>query len=123
MPLFEHGAGLRDGFISGWEKVEVIQKAAVMLCPYQIDAGPHVPLEAQACGTPVLAFRKAAMPEYVFGGFLADSVQEMAGLVPMAMSLDPGDIRRGIVDAGFCVERQVREIETLLRKVLAGERW
>ena len=93
MPLLEFGAGLRDGFISGWDKVEMIQKASVMLCPYQIDAGPHVPLEAQACGTPVLAFRKAAMPEYVVGGYLSDSVEEMAFQVSAAMKLGPADIR------------------------------
>lgn len=123
MPLLEFGAGLRGGYISGNAKVDAIQNAAAMLCPYKIDAGPHVPLEAQSCGTPVIALNRAALPEYVFGGYFGDSVEEMAGYVSLAMELDPVEVRRRIVAANFSVERQVRQIENLLEKVLDGETW
>ena len=125
LPLYDFGHGCRYGPITGTKKVRELQRAIAILCPYQIDAGPQVPLEAMACGTPVIGFAKCAMMEYVplGGGFLTRSVEDMAKSVYLAQEMKPSDVRAAVLDAGFTVERQGQEMEDLLTRLLDGETW
>ena len=53
-------------------------------------------VEAMACGTPVVAFRRGSMPELIdhgCTGFLVDDVEEAAGAVDGVGGLDRADIR------------------------------
>jgi len=129
LPLQEYGRGCKDGKIDSESKVPVIQHARAMLCPYHVDAGPLTPLEAMACGTPVIGYSRASMPEYVpeGGGMLGDTIKEMAGLLGIARTYShefaPADVRKVMVDAGFTAARQVDEIEALLPGLINGDRW
>lgn len=129
VPLRAYGDGCGDGLITTADKVPAIQRARAMLCPYYFDAGPHVPLEAMACGTPVVGYALAGMPEYVpdGGGMLGDTKEELAGLLGIvqeyAHEFAPADVRKAMVGAGFASERQVDEIEQLLIQLVKGERW
>ncbi len=67
------------------ELVEVIQGAAAMLMPLEWDE-PFglIVVESLACGTPVVAWRRGAMPEIVEDGetgFLVDDVESAAAVL------------------------------------------
>lgn len=123
LPLFEYGSGCRNGTISGTEKVRWYQHARAVLCPYKIDAGPHVPLEAMACGTPVVALDLAAMPEYVpaGGGFLVADPEEMAIVLESIDVFEPGSVRK--VVEPFNIDIRVSKYESLLRGLQEGKVW
>lgn len=56
-----------------------------------------VMIEAMACGTPVLALRRCAVPEIVepgLTGFHAPDAAELAGHAPAALTLDRAGVRR-----------------------------
>jgi glycosyltransferase involved in cell wall biosynthesis len=58
-------------------------------------------VEAMACGTPVLAFRRGSMPELIDDGctgFLVDDVEQAAGAVHRVGGLDRAGVRRVAVE-------------------------
>jgi glycosyltransferase involved in cell wall biosynthesis len=58
-------------------------------------------IESMACGTPVLAFNKGAVPEIVIHGktgFVVDSMDEMIGAVGEIDAIDPAECRSHIKD-------------------------
>jgi glycosyltransferase involved in cell wall biosynthesis len=68
-------------------------------------------VEAMACGTPVIAFRRGSMPELVdegVTGFVVDTVAEAAAAVAAASSLDRAPIRAQAV-ARFGRDRMIGE--------------
>lgn len=65
------GPGTEHGVVWGEEKVELLQRARALLFTATIECGPLTVLEAQACGTPVVALWSGGTPEYVaVPGFL-----------------------------------------------------
>jgi glycosyltransferase involved in cell wall biosynthesis len=81
-------------------------------------------VEAMASGTPVIAYRRGAMPELIdhgSTGFVVDSAEEAALAVTSAAGLDRPAIRRRAV-ARFGVERMVTAYLDVYRRVLLGER-
>ncbi len=57
-------------------------------------------VEAMACGTPVIAFRRGSMPEIIehgTTGFLVDDVDQAAHAVAFAATLDRPPIRQRAV--------------------------
>jgi len=79
-----------------------------------------VPIEAMACGTPVLGVGIGAVPELIepgLTGYLADSWEGLAGLVPRALELD----RRAIRDRArerFDYTRMVDAHEALYQRLV-----
>ena len=76
---------------------ELYQGALGLLYPAHEDFG-MIPVEAQACGTPVLGLARGGLRETVVAdqtGFLVDSLDPAAyaRLVPMLSRLDPAEIR------------------------------
>lgn len=79
------------------EKVRLISEARALLIPSLADeTSSLVAMEAAACGTPVIAFRRGALPEVVrdgVTGLLVDSVEEMAQAVTRVGQIMPADCR------------------------------
>ncbi|MCK5602135.1 glycosyltransferase [Candidatus Pacearchaeota archaeon] len=122
--LLEFGSGCKSGFILGEGKAMVYQRAIATLCPYSIDAGPNVVLESLSCGTPVIAFNRAAMPEYVLpgSGFIVDSVEEMVKAVSLVRNLKPSDVALAI-PGKFDIITRANAYEDLLIELINGKRW
>lgn len=126
LPLAAHGPNTANGPLTGAEKVAALQHAQAYLFPSIIDAGPQTPLEAMACGTPCVVLKRAGTVEYVAhgtGGYLCESVDEMALACHDAAGMDPASVRQSVIDGGFTVGRQADEMERLLKRAVAGEVW
>jgi glycosyltransferase involved in cell wall biosynthesis len=79
------------------EKLELLRHARAVLIPSMIEeTSSLVAMEAAACGTPVIAFRRGALPEVVVDrvtGFIVDSLEEMVDAVDMTRYIAPSDCR------------------------------
>src|SRR5690606_27482152 len=86
------------GPVCGGRKAELLARARCLLVTSQVDeTSSLVALEALASGTPVVGFRRGALPELVESGvtgFLVDSEEEMAEAILWADRLHPADCRR-----------------------------
>ncbi len=109
------------GSVGSAERNEVLASAAALLHPIHFDEpfGLSV-VEAMACGTPVVAYRRGSMPEIIdegVTGFLADDVDSAVSAVDLAASLD-----RTLVAARarvrFDVERMVDGYLEVYRQLL-----
>lgn len=83
-----------------------------------------VMIEAMACGTPVIAFRRGSVPEIVVDGktgFIVDTVDKMVKAIKNIDQIDRQECRRH-VEKNFIVERMVDRYEEIYRKVLKTNR-
>lgn len=107
------------------QKVRLLQHAAAVLVPSLAEeTSSLVAMEAAACGTPVIAFRRGALPEVVrhgVTGFVVDSVEQMARTVARLDGIRPADCRRH-AEQKFSAARMAEDYEQLYRRVLARER-
>jgi glycosyltransferase involved in cell wall biosynthesis len=81
-------------------------------------------VEAMACGTPVVAFRRGSMPEIVRDGetgFLCESVEEAVERLCAVAALDRRACRRW-VEARFTADRMVDDYLAVYRRILEGRR-
>lgn len=107
-------------------KCRVLGGAAATLFPIQWDE-PFgiVPVESNACGTPVVTFARGAMPEVVADGTSGRIVAPDADLgafaaaVDEATGLDPRACREH-VEANFSIARVTAGYEAVYRRVLGG---
>jgi glycosyltransferase involved in cell wall biosynthesis len=102
------------------ERDRLLAGAAALLYPllYPEPFG-LVPIEAMACGTPVVAVGIGAVPELVepgLTGFLSDSWEGLADLVPRALELDRATIRARAMQR-FDYSRMVDRHEALYRRL------
>jgi glycosyltransferase involved in cell wall biosynthesis len=109
------------GNVGGPARAAILGGAGVLLHPLGFDEpfGLCV-VEAMMCGTPVVAYRRGAMPEVIDGGqtgFLVDTVDEAAAAVPGALSID-----RSVVAATarrrFSADRRVGEYLSVYQQLL-----
>jgi glycosyltransferase involved in cell wall biosynthesis len=83
-----------------------------------------VAIEAMACGAPVVALNKGAMPEIIesgLTGYLARDEEEMASLVPRAMELDRAAIRAR-VESRFDISAVARNYHRLYERIVRSAR-
>lgn len=109
--------------VKGVEKSELLGGAAAMIFPIQWEEPFGLAMvEAMACGTPVVAFRRGAAKELVepgLTGFLVDSVDEMVARVGEVGQIDPAACARRARER-FSPKRMGDGYEAVYRKVLAG---
>ena len=100
------------GEVTHGEKVELLQNARATLFPIEWEE-PFglVMIESMACGTPVIATRRGAVPEVIEHGRSGIIVEDYR-LMPLALeeadAIDPWECRR-YVEERFAPERMVRD--------------
>jgi alpha-1,3-rhamnosyl/mannosyltransferase len=114
------------GFVDDDRLVELYRSAACLLFPSLAEGFGFPPLEAMACGTPVVAARAASVPEVV-----GDAAPLVAPRDPDALAAAVRDVLRdpapwraaGLARAaGFSWERCARTIAGVWRAVAASPR-
>jgi glycosyltransferase involved in cell wall biosynthesis len=109
------------GSVGPAERTEVLGSAAALLHPiaFAEPFGLSV-IEAMACGTPVIAYRRGSMPEVIdegVTGFVVSGIEEAVASVPLAVRLDPETIRARARER-FDAERMVDEYLRVYRSIL-----
>ena len=117
-------AGVRQdvrffGFVPHQTLAALYRMATVFAFPSLYEGFGLPPLEAMACGTPVVTSRISSLPEVVGdGALLVDPYSEEEIAVGITRVLDDEDLRRRLIERGleraasFSWERSVRQIHT-----------
>lgn len=110
-----------SGNVSGRSKMRFISQARALLFPIQWDEpfGMAV-IEALACGTPVIAMNRGAMPEIIqhgVNGFLANNEEEFEEYMGRVDEIDPAACRAS-VERHFTAENMAREYLERYRHVI-----
>ncbi len=109
------------GSVGPVERNQLLGKAAALLHPINFEEpfGLSV-VEAMACGTPVIAFRRGSMPEIIDdgrNGYLVKNVHEAVDQVPRISILSRSACRR-TVEERFSVERMVDQYCDLYQQIV-----
>jgi glycosyltransferase involved in cell wall biosynthesis len=104
-------------------KVELLQDARATLFPIEWEE-PFglVMIESMACGTPVIATNRGAVPEVIDhgrSGIIVGNYREMAAAVEQADALDPLECRR-FAEERFSPERMVDDYVQAYREAIVG---
>jgi glycosyltransferase involved in cell wall biosynthesis len=110
------------GAVGSRQRAQVLGSAAALLHPIAFEEpfGLSV-VEAMACGTPVVAYRRGSMPEIVdegVTGYLANDVASAAVAVDRAVRLDRHAVHAR-ARARFGVDRMVTDYLSVYETVLA----
>jgi glycosyltransferase involved in cell wall biosynthesis len=111
------------GQVGGVFKRRLLARARCVLIPSRVDeTSSLVAMEALASGTPVIAFRRGALPDIVEHGrtgFIVDTEEEMADAIAAAGELRRADCRAA-AEARFSADEMIRRYFALY--ALAAER-
>ena len=121
VPLLEHPGIEFIGEIDERTKPEFLGEAQALLFPIDWpEPFGLVMIEAMACGTPVLAFRKGSVPEIIednLTGRIVSSMDEAMLALPEVIALDRRAVRRRFEER-FSATRMAKDYVSLYRKLL-----
>jgi glycosyltransferase involved in cell wall biosynthesis len=119
-PLLDHPLIEFLGEISDAQKNEFVGNAMALVCPYDWpEPFGLVLIEALACGTPVLAYRRGSIPEIIdngITGFVCETLAEMADAVGRLPLIDRARCRASF-DARFTADRMARDYVALYERI------
>ncbi|RHW16453.1 glycosyltransferase family 4 protein [Sphingomonas gilva] len=123
-PLIDGEVIRYHGVAGGAARLAALGRARALLHLINFDEpfGLSV-VEAMACGTPVIAMRRGAMPELIedgMTGFLVDSVDEAVEAIARVGGIDRAAVRHAAVER-FGVARMADEYLALYRRTIAAE--
>jgi glycosyltransferase involved in cell wall biosynthesis len=122
VPLLEQPHVEYIGEIREDQKSEFLSNASGLLFPIAwSEPFGLVMIEAMACGTPVIAFRKGSVPEVVddgVTGFIVDDEDGAAMAARRLRSLDRAHIRR-VFEERFTARRMAEDYLNAYRRVIA----
>ena len=109
------------GVVGGAERLYALGQAHGLLHLIGFDEpfGLSV-VEAMACGTPVIAYRRGSMPELIdhgVTGFLVDTFEEAVAAIGCLAEIDRAACRRA-VEQRFSVDRMADDYLALYRRIL-----
>jgi glycosyltransferase involved in cell wall biosynthesis len=120
-PLLSHPLVEYLGEICDVEKDEFLGEAMALVCPYDWpEPFGLVLIEALACGTPVLAYRRGSIPEIIedgITGFVCDGLDDMAEAITRIPEIDRHRCR-WTFEHTFNVERMARDYLRVYEQVL-----
>jgi glycosyltransferase involved in cell wall biosynthesis len=120
-PLLDHPLIEFIGEISDEEKDNFVGNALALVCPYDWpEPFGLVLIEALACGTPVLAYRRGAIPEIIDNGvtgFVSENLSEMAEAVGRLGEIDRRRCRDAFEER-FTVDRMARNYVALYKRII-----
>jgi glycosyltransferase involved in cell wall biosynthesis len=103
------------------EKVDLIRNARALLVTSEVnETSSVVAMEAAACGTPVVALRRGALPEVVaegVTGFVVDDAEQMASTLSRVSEISPQDCR-AYAQQHYSARRMADAYEDLYRKLM-----
>jgi glycosyltransferase involved in cell wall biosynthesis len=109
------------GEVGGQDKDELLGNACALLFPIDWpEPFGLVMIEAMACGTPVIAYRKGSVPEVLqdgVTGFIVDGVDEAVRAVGRVADLRRSECRR-VFEERFSASRMARDYLKVYRRVL-----
>ncbi|MFB3813976.1 MAG: glycosyltransferase family 4 protein [Terriglobales bacterium] len=103
------------------QKRDLLRNARAVLVPSQCEeTSSLVALEAMACGTPVIGFRRGAIPEVVVHGetgWVVDNVQQMVEAVARTAEIEPQHCRAR-VETYYSAARMADDYERLYWQIM-----
>lgn len=105
------------------KKIKFLKNAQALLHPHHLPEAFGISMiEAQACGTPVIAFSAGASREVVQDkktGYVVKDAQEMFRAIKGLGVIDPHDCRQ-FVEENFSSEAMVDSYEAIYKKIIAS---
>ena len=105
------------------DKSEFLGEAKAFLYPLQWEEPFGLAMiEAMACGTPVIAFRRGSVPEIVEHGktgFVVDTKEKMIEAIKMIGSIDRAKCRES-VEKKFSLEIMIDRYEKIYEKIIGS---
>jgi len=120
-PQFKKGKVEYVGEVNLSQKNKLLKNAFAFLNPIQWEEPfGMVMIEAMACGTPVIAFKRGAVSEIIKHdktGFIVKNEKEIAGAVKKIDKIKRQDCRKH-VEENFSTEKMVMEYEKIYKKLI-----
>jgi glycosyltransferase involved in cell wall biosynthesis len=114
------------GVVDGGNKLELLARARALIVPIRWEEPFGLTMiEAMASGTPVIAYRRGAVPEIVehgVTGFVCDTQEQMIEAIGRCATIDPARCRERVREF-FSDEFMARRHLDLLREIRSGRSW